>query len=449
MGKYAIFIVSALIFSMLTYSSALRNAVFLSNTRTVQTHSENQAYNIAQSAAMVAINDIRSDPSGSPFNPDPDSTYSYPSSNDFEDWVEMHGEYNVTTTNQGDTLLTVRSTGKFEESIYQVRIGLVKTTGGGFVWPPIDTAVHAEEDITLSGSGTIRGNASTNSASPGAVSMNGGAGITGNLAIGPGGNPDDIVNKPNWHGGVQGEVFALDTPYEYELPDFPDLPVLPPGSSFETEKWNDPTDFYANQYTGYYIPEISVNQNRSMNIHVGDQNRKIYVGNLDIKNGHINFVGTGKVELYVYNDINFGSGSSLNCNAQWSATPCNGETSQLMTYYGGSNEFRLAGGQYFNGNLYIESADAKFTGGSKFKGNLISGGDDLEVAGGFEGVSAFYAPNAYVQFKGGGNLRGFVVSDSYRSTGGTWVYEENLDTDLPDLDGNGGGAPTFSVTYWN
>jgi hypothetical protein len=120
-----------------------------------------------------------------------------------------------------------------------------------------------------------------------------------------------------------------------------------------------------------------------------------------------------------------------------------------MTYYGGSNEFRLAGGQYFNGNLFIDSADAKFTGGSIFKGNLISGGDNLEVAGGFEGVSAFYAPNAYVQLKGGGTLTGFVVSDSYRSTGGTWVFEDNLDTELPDLDGDGGGEPTFTFLYWN
>lgn len=397
---------------------------------------------------MVVINDIRSDPENSAFNPEPDSTYYYPSMNGFEDWVEMHGAYNIAATNQGDTLLTIQSTGRFEESIYRVNAGLVKSAGGGFSWPPINTAVHADENITLSGSGTIQGNASTNSANSGAVRMNGGAGITGNLAIGPGGNPDEVVNKPNWHGGVQGEVFPLDTPYEYELPDFPDLPVLPTGSSLKTEKWNDPTDFYANQYSGYYIPEISVNQNRSMDIHVGDQDRKIYVGNLNVQNGHINFVGTGQVELFVYNDMNFGSGSSLNCNAQGSANNCSGDTSQLMTYYGGSNEFRLAGGQYFNGNLYIESADAKFTGGSKFKGNLITGGDDLEVAGGFEAVSAFYAPNAYVQFKGGGNLSGYVVSKNYRSTGGTWVYEDNLDTDLPDL-GGGGGSPTFTVTYWN
>lgn len=452
MGKYSLIIVAALIFSLLTYSYALRNATFQSNARTVQSFSQNQAHNIAQSALMVAINDIRNDPANSDFHPDTDEIYYYPSEDGFADWGDMHGSYNISATNQGDTLLIIQSTGRFEESDfsdYVVRAGLVKASGGGFAWPPIETAVHAEAGITLSGSGTIRGNASTNSTERNSVTMNGGAGITGWLAIGPGGDPDEVLKKPNWHEGSGSGVFASENRYEYDLPDFPEFPALPTGSSIKTEKWNDPTDFYAENFSNMYIPEISVNQNRTMNIHVGDQNRKIYVGDLNVQNGHINFIGTGKVELYVRNNMNFGSGSSLNCNAQWSATPCNGDTGQLMTYYGGSNEFRLAGGQYFNGNLFIDSADAKFTGGSIFKGNLISGGDNLEVAGGFEGVSAFYAPNAYVQLKGGGTLTGFVVSDSYRSTGGTWVFEDNLDTELPDLDGDGGGEPTFTFLYWN
>jgi hypothetical protein len=453
MGKYSLIIVSALIFSLLTYSYALKNALFQSNVRTVQSFSQNQAHNIAQSALMVTINDIRNDPAGSEFNPDADDTYYYPSADGFADWADMQGAYNISATNQGDTLLIIQSIGRYEgsgydeETDYVVSAGLVKATGGGFAWPPIDTAVHAEAGITLSGGGTIRGNASTNSTERNSVTMNGGAGITGWLAIGPGGDPDEVLKKPNWHEGSGSGVFASENRYEYDLPDFPDFPALPTGSTIKTEKWNDPTDFYADNFTNMYIPEISVNQNRSMNIHVGDQNRKIYVGNLNIQNGHINFVGTGKVELYVYNDMNFGSGSTLNCTG--GAWNCTGDTSQLMAYYGGSNEFRLAGGQYFNGNLFIESADAKFTAGSKFKGNLISGGDELDVAGGFVGVSAFYAPNADVKFSGGGNLSGFVVSNSFTSTGGTWVFEDNLDTELPDLDGDGGGEPTFTFLYWN
>jgi hypothetical protein len=132
MGKYSLIIVAALIFSLLTYSYALRNATFQSNARTVQSFSQNQAHNIAQSALMVAINDIRNDPADSDFHPVTDEIFYYPSEDGFADWGDMHGYYNVSATNQGDTLLIVQSTGRFEETDYVVTAGLVKASGGGF-----------------------------------------------------------------------------------------------------------------------------------------------------------------------------------------------------------------------------------------------------------------------------------------------------------------------------
>lgn len=456
MGKYAIFIVSALIFSMLTYSSALRNAVFMSNTRTVQTHSENQAYNIAQSAAMVAINDIRSDPGGSPFNPDPDSTYSYPSSNSFEDWVEMHGEYNVTTTNQGDTLLTIRSTGRFEESTYQVRIGLVKSTGGGFAWPPFNTAIHAENSISVVSGSQVRGSVSVNSTNNGAVvTAWQNPAITGNVLIGPGGVPEDVApSVSQWHSNyVGGEIVPMTEEKSFPLPDYPEVPILPTGTSLKTEQWNDPTNFNASQFNGFYIPELKINQNRSMYLNIGSNDVKLYVGHLNIPTGHLNIVGNGTLEIHVVNNITLGSGSSINCNAQYwtNADNCSGTTEQVTTFYGGSSTLNLANGTFFNGNMYVKNADLNLSGGNGFLGNIISGGDDISITGGADAVSrVIYAPNAHVELRNGGTLTGSIIADTYYSDGGTWVeYDSELDTDLPDLNGNGGGAPTFSVTYWN
>ncbi|MDR9367060.1 MAG: polymer-forming cytoskeletal protein [Balneolaceae bacterium] len=262
MGKYAIFIVSALIFSMLTYSSALRNAVFVSNARTVQTHSQNQAYNIAQSAAMVVYNDIRNNPDGSFFSPEEDSTYAYPSVNGFEDWVEMHGSYNILTRNQGDSLLTIQSIGQFGSSRYIVNIGLIKTSGGGggFPWPAFDTAIHSDEDIAV-GNGNVYGDIyaggkfsipnnavvhgdvyvipdETNAVSISSGGITGSlyanttkanginytnwvANIDGNLLVGPGADPDVVAPKLNqWHpghvGGSSGAMSEAIPPIELE-----------------------------------------------------------------------------------------------------------------------------------------------------------------------------------------------------------------------------------------
>jgi len=103
MGKYALIIVGALIFSVLTYSYALKNALFHSNVRSVQSYSQNQAHNISQSAAMVAINDIRND-SNSNFHPSAGQTYVFPGADQFSPWGDMHGEYHLEVMNQADTL---------------------------------------------------------------------------------------------------------------------------------------------------------------------------------------------------------------------------------------------------------------------------------------------------------------------------------------------------------
>lgn len=418
----------------------------MSNTRTIESHSVNQAYNISQSAMLIVAKDIMANGNDSSFSPEEDNTYSYPSSTGFKNWNEIKGAYNIVSTNHGDTLLVIQSTGKYNESRYRVTVGLKKESAGGFSWPPINTAVHADQDIRLTGSGTIQGDASTNSTSSGAVFMNGGAGITGALAIGPGGNPESVVQHPNWHSGPDGGVFPLEEEYNYELPQFPEFPSLPPGSSFESTKWNDPTHLSLAQYQGKYIPEIEVGANRSITIEVGSQDQKLYVGNFDIKNGHVNLVGDGKLEIYIQNDITLGSGSTVNCNnGAWN---CTGDTGQLMTYYGGSSKVSFAGGTSFNGNLFVEKADVKLAGGNSFRGNLISGGDDLEITGGADAVSGFYAPNADVKFGGGGNLSGFVVSKTFTANGGTWVYDSDLSTELPEI-GGGGGEATYAVQYWN
>lgn len=447
MGKYAIFIVFALIFSLLTYSSALRNAIVTSNTRVVESHGINQAYNIAQGSAMIVIKDIFDNNDDSSFYPEEDENYSYPSSTGFHNWEEMKGSYNIFTSNQGDSLLIVQSIGRFDETEYRVRVGLIKIGGSTFAWPPIETAVHADEDIRLTGSGTIQGDASTNSTNNGAVFINGGAGITGNLAIGPGGDPDAVLSKPDWHSGPGGTVFPLEEEYVYELPEYPEFPTsLPAGSSFESKKWNDPTNLPLAQYQGRYIPEIEVGSNRTITIEVGNSDQKLYVGNFDIKNGHVNLVGSGKLEIYIQNDITLGAGSTVNCNnGAWN---CTGETGQLMTYYGGSSKVNFAGGTAFNGNLFVDHADVKLSGGNSFRGNLISGGTDLEITGGADATSAFYAPNADVKFGGGGNLSGFVVSKTFTASGGTWVYDDDLSTELPELEGGSGGG-SFIVSYWN
>ena len=501
MGKYAIFIVSALIFSLLTYSSALRNAVFMSNTRTVQTHSQNQAYNIAQSAAMVVYNDIRNNPDGSSFSPEEDSTYVYPSLNGFEDWVEMHGSYNILTRNQGDSLLTIQSTGQFEGSRYIVNVGLIKTSagGGGFPWPAFDSAIHSDENTAITNgnvygdvysggkfsipgnaqvygnvvvipdevgavtinSGGISGSLSANTTKADGVNYtNWGASIDGNLLVGPESDPDVVAPKiSQWHpghvGGSSGAMSEPIPPIELDEPEFPDPPSIPNSISPISISGGSSNDMTLDLRSGsVYTSSISVESDRNLTIIVGDQDRTLRVGNFNMPQGHLNIIseGEGSLQLYVDDYFNIDGSSSLNNNSN----PDGNERSplSLLIAYAGSSEFVVDGAQSMNANMFIKDADLDLTASGKVNGNIVTGGENVDIEGdGTNNSRLIYAPNAHVDMAGSGKINGSLVAKSFSGTGGFYVnyttdFEDTL-PDLPDEGGSGGGATTVSISYWN
>lgn len=497
MGKYAIFIVSALIFSLLTYSSALRNALFMSGTRTIESHSTNQAYNIAQSAVMVVTKDIIEEGDDSSFYPDEDESYSYPSVNGFEDWEDMHGSYNVVTTNQGDTLLTIQATGRFDGSRYIVGVGLVKSsTSSSFPWPGINSAIHSVENTVIENgavhgdiysggafsipanaqvygdvavipnqvnaveihSGGIHGNLYVNTTQADGVNYtNWGASISGNLLVGPGADPELVAPKiSQWHGGhVGGSQGNLSEPIPEEIMELPVFPQIPQsGTSLSPITIEGNSSQYLDlRSSNAMVPSITIKSNTTLTIEVGDKDRTLYVGDLDIEQGHVNIIseGEGRLQLLVEDSFNMGGSSSMNNNSN----PGGNERSplSLLLAYAGTNEFTIGGAQTINANFYIKDADLTMTGSGNIHGNVISGGDNVTITGDADNTSrVVYAPNAFVEMGGSGKIEGSVVSKNFRGYGGFSVIysEEYIDT-LPDLDtdGGGGGESTFSVSYWN
>lgn len=500
MGKYAIYIVSALIFSMLTYSSALRNALFISNSRMVESHSINQAQNIAQSALMVAVKDIMTNGGDSSFHPDEDEEYSYPSANGFSSWNELHGAYNIRTINQGDTLLTIQSTGRFDDARYMVSIGLTKTSSSSsFPWPAFDSAIHSDENTAITNgnvygdvfsggrfsipgnahvhgdvyvipdetgavtinSGGINGSLYANTTQPDGINYtNWGASISGNLLVGPGADPDIVAPKiSQWHrghvGGSSGAMSEPIPPVELELPEFPDPPATPMSLSPISLSGGASNDMTLDLSSGNaYVPSITVQSNRKLNIIVGNQNRILRVGNFNMPQGHLNIIsqGEGSLQLYVDDYFNIDGSSSMNNNPN----PGDFERSPkgLMIAYGGSTEFEVGGNQPINANLFIKDADLDLGASGLINGNIITGGDNVNIDGDGDNFSRLiYAPNAHVNMAGSGKIKGSLVAKSFTGSGGFSVtYTTEFEDTLPELDSGGdggGGPPSFTITYWN
>lgn len=431
MGKYAIFIVSALIFSMLTYSSALRNALFQSNFRNIESFSQIQAYNIANSAALVAINDIRNN-SGSNFAPEEGETYSYPSSTGFEVWEDLAGSYNLQATNQADTLLVIQSTGRFEETDYRVTVGL--TTGtSDWIAASVDKAIHAENSMDL-GNGYVEGDVSLNETFN-AFGGNSNADVAGDLYF-----VDADMTQMEYeelNSDIVTNIYKEVDPFVHPNPIFPEYSV----NSTNDYNTSNGTENWVNN--GVSFNSFSAN-NTTINTGIEGDETKIYVNDLNLSKD-LNLSGDGRVSIYVEENLDLGNGQ----------VNSDGLPENLTIYYKGINNIKndvdAAGSGSFRGLLFVGTSNVSVNiqGNYTFNGNIISFGNEVILGGTPDISSLIYAPNADVTIKGTGTdeFRGAIVSKAFYNDGGaSIIYDEKFASTLPQLDQ--ADDSKYVVLYW-
>ncbi len=493
MGKYAIFIVSALIFSVITYSHGLRNALFISNSRIIQNYSQNQAHNIAHSSLMAAVKDLNEN-GGNITIPNPGGTFE----TGFQAWGQLHGDYNISVFNDDIiNMIRLQATGRFENSTYIAAVGLVPGAGGGgFPWPPFDSAIQTDEDMAIGNgsvygdvysggkfsipgnarvhgnayvypdvvgavtinSGGISGNLYTNTTHANGVQYtNWGADITGNLLVGQGANPATVAPPiSQWHPGhVNGSSGSLSSPIPPNNIPMPDFPEIPQNQAILPSIHLSGVGFQLLDLSGgdAYVPTIELHNDTHLTVMVGSQDRVLRVNNLNMTQGHLNIIsqGDGRLQLIVENTFNITGSSSMNNNINidgHSQSPLG-----LLLAYSGSNKLTIGGNIPINANLFIKDADLHLGNSGSIFGNIITGGSNVTIDGGSGNQSrVVYAPNAHVTMEGSGAVHGAVVAKSFSGSGGFLVNytDEFMDT-LPDLDSDAGGGnvTNYSIAYWN
>lgn len=430
MGKYSLLLVAALIFSMITYSYALRNAVIQSNVRTVQSFSQNQAQNIAQSATMLAINEIRQN-ENSNFIANTDDTYAYPSQNSFETWDELNGSYMIRTINQGDSLLVLQSIGRFENSEYAVNVGLLM--GGSGSWNPsiIDQAVHAESEIDL-GNGSIDGDASVNQPYN-ALKINRNGSITGNFqfynnALEPGNT--DIINS-----SIGENIINMPEKIEFHDPVFPDFPT----NYMPLQENSSKQQLFSADIKNFKFENFNTN---NTSIDIGDEDVILHAQNIDLSGG-LSVIGNGTLTLYVEESIEFGN---ANINSGRSA-------GHLAIFYKGTNELRYTGNGTMSSLIFADADNVSITigGTPTFNGHIIATGQNTSVN--YNGTPAAaaltYAPNGTVTLGGSaGSYRGAIVTNRFNANGRpSVVYDPEFASTMPQLRQE--TQSQYGVAFWN
>lgn len=315
---------------------------------------------------------------------------------------------------------------------------------------PGEMAVYVDHGTMTISNGTVNGNIGTTSSAANTINISGGAKIQGNIYVGQGGETH-AINAPDWKD--HPDPIPIPDQPALQLPPFPDFPS---GETPENEKICNDNGKKENCYNviqdgnlyiddwrtdGYTLTldrdlsfkRINLNANNTLNINVGNSDRSLIVNDLEVTNGHILIKGTGKLTIYIKGHLTMGSGSTINDK---------GSTSKLNVYLKGTGKtLTLDGAQQIFGSLFAEDANITMTGGSRFRGVIVTGGKTLTISGGHStDVQILYAPNADVNIGGGGNVKGAIYAKNFNMSGGGTVTFQDFNGDLPFFPGGSIGS---------
>lgn len=303
-------------------------------------------------------------------------------------------------------------------------------------------------------SGTINGDiASTETAPDSVVFHNSGPNFNGEVYV-----KDENINIVKNY--VNEDEFTpsiklLDKKYTVpELPEFPQIPEVN-----DSERY-DSVSLSGNQMKTIeiselgYFEEVKLQNNTKLTLDIGNQDTEIIVDKFDIENGHIYIKGEGNLTLYIVDYFNIDNGSTINQN---------GKVKQLNIFMKNNiEEVTIDGSQKINASLYAENANIYLTAGGGFKGNIFTGGTEFSITGGSSNnAQLFFAPNAHFKVKEGGKIRGKIIAEKFKmSGGGSVTFEEIHYTDGPispsalnmensSGEGSGGGTIVEKISTGN
>ncbi len=351
----------------------------------------------------------------------------------------VEGDYRITSTgtfrDASKTMELLLRNHQIELNLKQAIFAAGDSTDGG-----------REPVIKLEGGAHIEGDVVTNTTRERSIQFVGGTWVDGNLYVGPGGDPEKVVEVHDNGQGVLDEMETLLEAQSFPPVVFPELPTnLPSRRDFLLEH-GTPDTISAD---GHY-DTIKTTGNRKLKIDVGFGERKIRVRNLEL-GGPIELINVGdngRLILYVEESISK-IGCNPNINYPGDEGPFN--ISALTLYYAGTKQFW---NEQFKvaGNIVVKEAPVFIGQGVMLRGSLITGGDSVTISGGANATEGLiYAPGAKVVLENGG-ASGAVVARSLHMSGGTSVRysEEHVKNSPIDLiDPNLGDANTFVRESWS
>lgn len=316
-----------------------------------------------------------------------------------------------------------------------------KSGSGSAIQIPDDAVAIVKNSISLEGSASLNGDVYVDSSNSGTIDMSGGTSIRNGLVYVPENAVGKAIKTPANFGGtipkVEVNKYSINWEhYKAIIANFPTYPTYALASEEtiggEHNRFNVIEDGKLNinswQADGYTLnldknlqfSRMAFGSNNRLNIDTNNEAHDIVVKDLDLSNGHINIIGNGKVNIYIQDTFKIGSGSTINSA---------GLTNQVNMYYRGSTPLEISGGQSVNGSIFVEKAAIKLSGGGSFEGFLVSGGSSVVYDGGTYSSAFVLAPYADIGFLAGASIKGTVIANELKGTGGASLFFQSMNLD--------------------
>lgn len=260
-------------------------------------------------------------------------------------------------------------------------------------------AVLVNGDINLDGSAKIQGDAASIN---GNIDGDWSTKITGNIYLSSGGryySPD--INT------LGGSVSILNPTYKFEMPTF----IEPPTSLVNKGSISLSGVQSATISEDGYYDKITINSGTTLTINVGTGERIIHTKQLDVAQGFINIIGSGK--LYIFLDDPF----SLRGSSTFNTT----NVQNVNIIIKNSGTIDLQGSAIFKGSIFAENANLSIAGSSSIVGNAVLGGNTVSMTGSTPLTGTVYAPYANISLQGSSLIKGAIIANSYTGIGATVV----------------------------
>ena len=278
--------------------------------------------------------------------------------------------------------------------------------------------------------GTINGDLILNSNNNcNTISIDGNPTINGVIKIPQNGCEGGFQATDWWINNNKPIIRKHNTNFDFPLPKFPDFPEYPRLSNSMVDSHkniNISTNRTMSLDANYQINNINFNSDAKLTLDIGNKDVSIVVNRI-AGGGHLDIKGTGKLTIYVKDNIELSG--HINQNGQ----------DDLIIYIGPSSNPNstktLKSSQYgdFIASIYAKDANIELVGSGKIRGDIVTGGNRVKLSGDSSGKTstgyAVYAPNASVELSGSGSLVGSIISKVFKISGGGWVTQKDVNSD--------------------